>query len=78
MIENNLIYNGAIARESDLPVGLLTNRAFLYGDGLFETLIYRRGEVRYLLGFIRGVDLARGSRVSHGEVAARFGKVTIQ
>ncbi len=48
MIENNLIYNGAIARESDLPEGLLTNRAFLYGDGLFETLIYRRGEVRYL------------------------------
>jgi branched-chain amino acid aminotransferase/4-amino-4-deoxychorismate lyase len=48
MIEHNLIYNGSLVRERDLPSSLLTNRAFLYGDGLFETLIYRQGEVRYL------------------------------
>lgn len=30
------------------PNNLWQNRAFQYGDGVFETLIFRRGQVRYL------------------------------
>lgn len=43
---NYIIYNGAIVSESDFMPGL-SNRAFLYGDGLFETMMLRKGVISF-------------------------------
>jgi len=41
-----LIYNGVLKKEEDLKLQFL-NRGFLYGDGLFETLVFANGELKY-------------------------------
>lgn len=43
----NLVYNFSVA-EQDSSVVPWHNRAFQYGDGLFETIIYRNGKVYFL------------------------------
>lgn len=40
-------YNGQLIRE-DQPIHTVNNRAFRYGDGLFETMLWKNGDIRFL------------------------------
>ena len=42
----NIIYDGLLIDESDFKVEI-SNRAFQYGDGLFESIIYDNGNLRF-------------------------------
>ncbi len=44
---NYLIYNDEFITENNFRIHP-DNRAFLYGDGLFETMIYKEGQILYL------------------------------
>ena len=41
-----IFYNGDILERSSLDIGL-DNRAFMYGDGLFETIIIQEGLIKF-------------------------------
>jgi branched-chain amino acid aminotransferase/4-amino-4-deoxychorismate lyase len=41
-----IVFNNALLRQDELTLPL-NDRAFCYGDGLFETLIYRNGQLAY-------------------------------
>ncbi len=43
----NIIYNFGLTKEFSL-MPETGNRAFQYGDGLFETIIFRNGRIRFL------------------------------
>ncbi|HXC03305.1 MAG TPA: aminotransferase class IV [Bacteroidia bacterium] len=47
MTELSINYNGTIRKASE-PVFYTTNRAFRYGDGLFESIRVAQGKVRFL------------------------------
>jgi len=40
-------FNGRIVPETD-PMVSVENRAFRYGDGLFETMLWQDGDIRFL------------------------------
>lgn len=42
-----VIYNSEEVEEQDIKLNF-TNRVFLYGDGLFETIISKQGSIKYL------------------------------
>jgi 4-amino-4-deoxychorismate lyase len=43
---NPVVYNFALLPPEQLPI-ILNDRAFTYGDGLFETIIYNSGQIRF-------------------------------
>src|SRR5688572_1003286 len=45
--EQIICYNGEFIKESELKINS-QNRSFRYGDGLFETIAMRNGELCYL------------------------------
>ena len=44
---NYIMYNGTIIQEDNFIIQP-TNRAFCYGDGLFETIVYKEGKLLYI------------------------------
>ncbi|MGJ1268331.1 aminotransferase class IV [Sphingobacterium spiritivorum] len=61
--------NGKIVPEGDAVVSS-DNRAFRYGDGLFETMLWKDGDIRFLAFHIE--RLQEGLRMLHMEDAHRF------
>jgi branched-chain amino acid aminotransferase/4-amino-4-deoxychorismate lyase len=51
-----LNYNGEYVHESDFSLGV-NDRAFQYGDGLFETIVVRNGKVKFLSSHIERLKL---------------------
>jgi branched-subunit amino acid aminotransferase/4-amino-4-deoxychorismate lyase len=47
MSDLSINYNGTLRKESE-PIFFSSNRAFRYGDGLFETIRVAQGKVRFL------------------------------
>ena len=52
-----IIYNGQFLPEQDLRLPL-TNRAFQYNDGFFETLVWEKGRLRLLAEHIERMQEA--------------------
>jgi branched-chain amino acid aminotransferase/4-amino-4-deoxychorismate lyase len=42
----NMVFNGVLLRQDEINLPF-NDRAFCYGDGLFETIIYRNGRLAY-------------------------------
>jgi len=42
-----IIYNGDLIQENQLEISI-DDRALEYGDGVFETIIFRNGSIRFL------------------------------
>jgi len=63
-------FNGRLVPESQ-PVLTVSNRAFRYGDGLFETMRYEHGSVRFLAYHVK--RLQEGMDVLHLTGHANFG-----
>ncbi len=57
MTENYIIHNGLLKKEKDLNLSV-NNRAFLYGDGFFETMVGFNNRVSLLEHHIRRLNRA--------------------
>ncbi|WP_270089818.1 aminotransferase class IV [Sphingobacterium sp. SYP-B4668] len=62
-------YNGKIVAEHDLVISA-ENRAFRYGDGLFETMLWKDGDIRFLNFHVQ--RLQEGLGMLHMEDSHRF------
>jgi branched-chain amino acid aminotransferase/4-amino-4-deoxychorismate lyase len=65
----NIIYNFQLAKELSLLPGQ-GNRAFQYGDGLFETIICLNGHIRFLADHY--IRLVNGAKAFYMQVPAAF------
>lgn len=66
---NYINYNGTIV-PGDMAVLTADNRAFRYGDGIFETMLFKDGAIRFLDKHI--ARLQRSMQKIHLEKAANF------
>lgn len=66
---NYINYNGTIV-PGDMAVLTADNRAFRYGDGIFETMLFKDGAIRFLDQHI--ARLQRSMQKIHLEKAANF------
>lgn len=66
---NYINYNGTIV-PGDMAVLTADNRAFRYGDGIFETMLFKDGTIRFLDQHI--ARLQRSMQKIHLEKAANF------
>jgi branched-chain amino acid aminotransferase/4-amino-4-deoxychorismate lyase len=69
------VFNFAVVEAEKIPADL-QNRAFLYGDGLFETLILQQGTLRFLADHYQ--RLTAGMAALHMRVPDKFTPGTLQ
>jgi len=61
--------NGQIVPENE-RIATLDNRAFRYGDGIFETMLWKDGDIRFLDFHVE--RLQKGLQLLHFEEATKF------
>ncbi|MTI33131.1 aminotransferase class IV [Xanthovirga aplysinae] len=72
----HIIYNLKVEQESDAMRLLANNRAFQYGDGLFETMILQDGTIRFLPWHLE--RLVQGMKVLKMEAEKVLDAISLQ
>ena len=70
-----LHYNGTYLQENEFNVGI-QDRAFQYGDGLFETLVVRNGKIKFLASHLE--RLKSGAKAMELSVPESFTKESLE
>jgi branched-chain amino acid aminotransferase/4-amino-4-deoxychorismate lyase len=68
-------YNGTYIQENEFSIGL-NDRAFQYGDGLFETIVVRNGKIKFLSAHIERLKL--GSKAIDLNLPELFSREAIE
>lgn len=68
-------YNGTYIQENEFSVGI-NDRAFQYGDGLFETIVVRNGKIKFLSAHIERLKL--GSKAIDLKLPELFSRDAIE
>lgn len=68
-------YNGTLVPE-DMAILTVDNRSFRYGDGLFETMLWKDGDIRFLKFHVE--RLQKGMKMLHLEEFTQFDEFFIR